>query len=153
MSQDFLLDLLNKNKVSFELVVFKESVKDSKSSASASNFALDRIVKTILFVDKSNNVFSVIIRSSERVCRHKVRSFFDCSKLSLIGFDDVSGFVGFPAGGVPPFGYSAKFIIDSDLGDDEEVLVGGGTIYSLIRIRVRDIKKLCNPLVGNVKQD
>lgn len=153
MSQEFLLDLLNKHGIEFELVVFKESVKDSKSSATASKLDLNKIVKTVLFSDKSNHVFSAIIRSTERVSKSKVKNALNTSKLDLIKFEEVVSLVGFPAGGVPPFGYDASFVIDCDLGDDEVVLVGGGTIYSLLRIKIKDIKKLSNPVVCDIKQE
>lgn len=153
MSQEILLDILNKNGVDSELIFFKESVKDSKSSATASKLDLSKIVKTVLFIDKAGGVCSAIIRSTERVSKSKVREALNTSKLELIKFEDVISHVGFPAGGVPPFGYSASFVIDSDLGDDEVVLVGGGTIYSLLRIKIKDIKKLSSPVVFDIKQE
>ena len=153
MDQKKLLKILDSNNIKFELLIFSESVKDSKSSASASKLDLNKIAKTILFKDKKNNVYSVIVRSNERVQKSKVKAFLETSKLDLIKFEDVIKFVGFPAGGVPPFGYDAVFIMDSDLKDDEEVLVGGGTIYSLLKLKIKDIKKLINPRVVDVKQE
>jgi prolyl-tRNA editing enzyme YbaK/EbsC (Cys-tRNA(Pro) deacylase) len=152
MDQKELLKLLDSNNIKFELLIFSESVKDSKSSASASKLDLNKIAKTILFKDKQDKVYSVIIRSSERVQKSKVKDFLKSSKLDLIKFEDVIKFVNFPAGGVPPFGYDAVFIMDSDLGDDEDVLVGGGTIYSLLKLKIKDIKKLINPYIVDVKQ-
>ncbi len=153
MSQKSLLELLEEKSIVHELVTFKESVKDSKSSASASRLDLSKIVKTVLFLNKEGVVCSAIIRSTERVSKSKVKAVLDTSKLELVKFEDVINRVGFPAGGVPPFGYDALFVVDSNLGDDELVLVGGGTIYSLLRIRVGDIKKLVKHVVGDIKQD
>ncbi|MFP4567475.1 MAG: aminoacyl-tRNA deacylase [Candidatus Woesearchaeota archaeon] len=152
MSQDKLLKILKDKDINAELIVFEESVKDSKSSASASKLDLSKIVKTILFKDKENVVYSAIIRSTERVRKSKVKDVFGSGKLDLISFDDVLSFVGYPAGGVPPFGYSARFVIDCDLSDDEVVLVGGGTIYSLFKLKVGDIKKLSCPVVADIRQ-
>ena len=152
MTQKTLLSLIDKNNIKAELLIFKESVKDSKASSEASKLDIDKIAKTILFKDKKNNIYSAIIRSTNRVQKSKVKEELNTTKLDLIPFDDVIKHIGFPAGGVPPFGYTATFIIDSDLKDDEEVLVGGGTIYSLIKIKIRDIKKLCNPKTADIKQ-
>ncbi len=151
MSKESLLNLLKKHEINSELIVFEESVKDSKSSASASKLDLKKIVKTVTFKDKQKKVYAVIIRATERVCKSKLKGLVQ-KKLQLIPFDDVIKYTSFPAGGVPPFGYDAFFIIDSDLSDLEEVLVGGGDIYSLLRIKIKDLKKLSSPVVCDVKQ-
>ena len=153
MSQESLLKSLEEKGVAHELITFKESVKDSKSSATASKLDLSKIVKTVLFLNKDGVVCSAIIRSTERVSKSKVKSVLDTSKLELIKFDDVIKHVGFPAGGVPPFGYDALFVVDSALGDDEVVLVGGGTIHSLLKLKIGDIKSLIDCVVGDIKQD
>lgn len=148
---DKLEALLKKHGVVYERIIYDESVKDSKSSATASKLDLNKIVKTVLFKTKQKSVISVIIRSTERVDKSKVKGAINSGKLELIQFDSVIDYVNYPAGGVPPFGYDAIFIMDSDLGDDELVLVGGGTIYSLIKIKIKDIKKLCVPLIVDVR--
>ncbi|MCC7574029.1 YbaK/EbsC family protein [Candidatus Woesearchaeota archaeon] len=149
---EHLLDFAKQKDVLLKRIVFKDSVKDSKMSAEVTGIDLSRIVKTVLFSDKHNKNYAVIIRGSERVSRAKLKSFFDVPKLEIVKFEDVIIRTGFPAGGVPPFGYDANFVMDSDLNDEEVVLVGGGTIYSLIEIKVKDIKKLCNPFILDVKQ-
>jgi Cys-tRNA(Pro)/Cys-tRNA(Cys) deacylase len=149
---DKLEALLKKNNIVYERIIFEESVKDSKSSSTASNLELNKIVKTVLFKNKQKQVISVIIRSTEKVDKSKVKEALNSSKLELIQFDSVINYVNYPAGGVPPFGYNAVFVMDSDLKDEELVLVGGGTIYSLIKIRIKDIKKLSKPLIVDVKQ-
>lgn len=147
-----LMDLIKGKKIHAQLKIYNESVKDSKASALASKLDLSKIVKTVTFKDKQKNVYAVIIRSTEKVDKTKVKNFLKTSKLELIQFESVEKYTGFPAGGVPPFGYDAIFIIDDDLADEEIVLVGGGTIYALIQLKIEDIKKLSNPAVFDVKQ-
>jgi Cys-tRNA(Pro)/Cys-tRNA(Cys) deacylase len=147
-----LMKLIEEKKIHTETLIFENTVKDSKKSADETGLELKKIVKTILFKDKNEKNYAVIIRGTERVSRQKVKNAINAPKLELIKFDDVIKRIGYPAGGVPPFGYEAQFIIDSDLKDEELVLVGGGTIYSLLKIKVEDIKKLSNPLILDTKK-
>lgn len=148
-----LIKIMQSKNVEFELLTFNKSVKDSKSSATATNLDLNKIVKTITFKDKQKKVYAIIIRSIESVDKTKIKKALNTSKLDLIQFESVEKYTGFPAGGVPPFGYDATFVIDSNLDDEEVVLVGGGTIYTLIKLKVKDIKKLSNPIILDVKNE
>lgn len=152
MTPEDLMKIIKSKGIEAELITFKESVKDSKSSATASNLDLNKIVKTITFKDKQKNVHSVIIRATERVCKSKLKKVIQ-GKTQLIPFDDVIKYTGFPAGGVPPFGYKANFIMDQSLKDEEVVLLGGGSIYSLIKISIKDLKKLNEPTIADIKQE
>lgn len=152
MNPEELMKIIKNKRIDAQLITFKESVKDSKSSATASKLDLKKIVKTITFKDKQKKIYSIIIRSTERVCKSKLKKIIQ-KKIQLIPFDDVKKYTGFPAGGVPPFGYDAEFIIDQDLKDDEIVLVGGGSIYTLIKIRIKDLKTITEPTIADIKQE
>ncbi|USN45169.1 MAG: YbaK/EbsC family protein [Candidatus Woesearchaeota archaeon] len=137
----------------FTLHEFSASVHSSVHSARASGIPLEKIVKTVLLEDKEERLFAVILFGKDLVDKNKIREQFSCSKLRLVPFEKVVKVCGFPAGGVPPFGFDATFIVDESLPDDLSVFVGGGDMHTLLEITVSEIKKACSPVVIKVKKE
>ncbi|HHY93244.1 MAG TPA: hypothetical protein GX511_07875, partial [Firmicutes bacterium] len=58
----------------------------------------------------------------------------------------------YPCGGVPSFGFSARFLIDPKVLEKEWVLTGGGSERSLIRIAPAELVTLSGGQVVRIRK-
>ncbi|HOP09023.1 MAG TPA: YbaK/EbsC family protein, partial [Candidatus Methanofastidiosa archaeon] len=66
--------------------------------------------------------------------------------------NEVMAMTGFPAGGVPPFGYDAVFLIDENVMERRAVWAGGGSDRALIKIRPQEIKRITDANVVRIRK-
>ncbi|MCY9528491.1 YbaK/EbsC family protein [Paenibacillus alvei] len=59
---------------------------------------------------------------------------------------------GYPAGGIPSFGFTATFLIDPKVLEQEFVYTGGGSPYSLTRISVQEMVRVNQAIVARVRK-
>ena len=145
-------EVLNRLGVHGTLLRFSDSVQNSALSAVAAGCCIEKVLKTILFEDAGGSLYAAIVRGSDRVDRASVKRAFNASKLELVPFDQVIEKCGYPAGGVPPFGFAASFVMDSSLFDAEEVYAGGGDQNSLFRTTVGEIRRANSAIQAVISQ-
>jgi prolyl-tRNA editing enzyme YbaK/EbsC (Cys-tRNA(Pro) deacylase) len=135
-------ELIENSAVKLRQIFYQNPVNNSLSSSKEAGVDLFKIIKTVIFEDEKSRIYAAIVRAQKRVDTKKIKKLFGIRDLHLIPFDKVEGIIGYPAGGVPPFGFSAEFVIDLDLDDSEIVFAGGGSIFTLIEIEVREIRRI-----------
>lgn len=59
---------------------------------------------------------------------------------------------GYLAGGVPPFGYSATFLIDPTVMEKEIVYAEGGTPNAIIRTSTKDIQRINKGAIARARK-
>lgn len=113
------------------------------------------IVKTVVFIDQDKtieegNAVVAIVPGESRVNRVKLKELCN-SRIKIAGSEEVLKLTGYPAGGVPPFGYDARFYIDKSLANKESAIyVGGGSVYSLTRTKISEIIKFSRPIIEDI---
>jgi len=137
------------NDIVLERMIFEEEVKTAEESSKYTGASPESNVKTVLFLDKDKRVYSVIARCMDKIDVKILQATYD-KKIYFMPWLEVERYVGYPAGGVPPFGYNARFVVSSDLMDEEEVYAGGGTERSIIKIRVKELKRVIKPDVLDI---
>lgn len=110
------------------------------------------LVKNICMVDPDGQLIIAIVNGVDRVDPAKVRSLLHINGLRMASAEDVLRKTGFPAGGVPSFGYAATFVVDENAASLEEVYTGGGSAFSLIKIRMADVLRLNHAIVADIRQ-
>lgn len=129
------------HQIKMELITYDKEVTNTLQSIQESGLSLDQIVKTVLVTDKQDKLYAVIIGGKYKVDTKVLRQHFQTSKLSLLPRDKVLDQIGYPAGGVPPFGYEAIFCMDQELVGKGIVYCGGGDTYTLMKIDQTEIQK------------
>lgn len=140
--QECLADFVRLNNIQLKKINFQNPVNNSSLSAKEMGVDLSKIIKTVVFKDENGSVYAAIVRGQQDVDTKIIKKFYKIKDLRLIARDDVIKEIGYPAGGVPPFGFAAKFILDSSLDSDEVVYAGGGSVYSLIEIKISEIERV-----------
>ncbi len=152
--QKFITD----NSLDAELVPFDTLVdhKDHVLEAIKDmNISLDDGIKTIVFYDQDKpllegNAVIAIVPAMARVDRKKVKELCG-SRIKIAGSDEVLQLTGYPAGGVPPFGFQARVYIDISLIKKEcYVYAGGGSVYALSKTKISEIIKSNNPIIEDI---
>ena len=59
---------------------------------------------------------------------------------------------GYICGGVPSFGYKARFLVDEKVLEKEVVYTGGGSENSLIKISVKELIRANNAKVAKISK-
>lgn len=134
-----------------ELVDHKENVLDTIKEKDI-NF--NDIVKTVVFLDldkklEYGNAVVAIVPASFRVSKDKLRKINN-SRIKISGPDEVLILTSYPAGGVPPFGFKARFYMDESLKNKNEVYAGGGSIRTLVKTTIKEILKATKAEVVNI---
>ncbi|MEK6841291.1 MAG: YbaK/EbsC family protein [Nanoarchaeota archaeon] len=112
------------------------------------------IVKTVVFVDLNKNEeygnsVIAIIPAEARVNKDKLRKVSN-SKVKIASAEQVLKLTSYPAGGVPPFGFKARFYLDKSLLNKNNVYAGGGSIRTLIKTTIKEILKTNKAEIVNI---
>lgn len=143
--EDRLADFVKLHNICLKNINFQNPVNNSSLSAKEMGVDLSKIIKTIVFKDENGSVYAAIVRGQQDVNTKIIKKLYKIKDLRLVARDDVIKEIGYPAGGVSPFGFVAKFILDSSLDSDEVVYAGGGSVYSLIEIKISEIERVSRP--------
>jgi len=155
------------NSLDAELVPFNTLVdhKDNVLEAiKGMNISLDDCIKTIIFYDQDKpllegNAVAAIVPAMARVDKTKVKELCK-SRIKIAGSEEVLKLTGYPAGGVPPFGFQARFYMDKSLVNlvdptnkknvENNVYAGGGSAYALSKTKISEIIKSDSPIVEDI---
>lgn len=150
--EEKLKNYIKENKIKAGQIIFENDVKTSKQAEVQTNNSL--IVKTVVFIDLNKsleygNAVIAIVPANSRVNKYKLRKISN-SKVKIASADQVLILTGYPAGGVPPFGFKARFYLDKSLKNKNEVYAGGGSIRTLIKTTIKEILKANKAEIVNI---
>ncbi|MEM1634508.1 MAG: YbaK/EbsC family protein [Nanopusillaceae archaeon] len=133
------LEIYLKNKGIFhEFLKFQDV---SKSKNIDNMIDINKVVKTIVFVNDKNEPVIVVLRSIYRVNQKKLAKILNVKDIRLATPEEVIKYTGYKVGGVAPFDINFKIYIDKELLNEDIVYTGGGDERHLLKIRVEDIIK------------
>lgn len=142
---------LRRNKADFEFLE-KRSTHHASEASDASGIPLDRIVKTLVFVDQDSKPLVAVVGANSNVSRHKLESCSHSKSVKMASDEAAEKATGYPTGGIPPVGHQKKLpvYVDREVLKNEYVWCGGGTRTRLVRLRVRDITRLVDAEVCDI---
>jgi prolyl-tRNA editing enzyme YbaK/EbsC (Cys-tRNA(Pro) deacylase) len=112
---------------------FDVSCHSVAEAAAAVGVTAHDFIKTICMRAKDGRFVAVIIKGDDRADRTAVQALLGIGKLSIASPAEMLASTGYPAGGTPPFGFDAVFVMDERVFAAKVVYGGGGSEYSLIR--------------------
>jgi len=134
-------------------------------AAAALGVTAQRIIKSLLFMVRLPDQSAaprpvlVIIGGPHQVDYRAIGARFGVSrkKVRLASAEEVLAILGYPAGGVPPFGHRTKVlvIVDAALlaehqGSDTAIYGGGGDESTMLEIRLTELLRVVQPEVLSV---
>jgi len=142
---------LEDNKVEYEILNLDESVATCVEAAVQMGEKAEDIVKSITFY-KDDTVIIAIVRKEDRVDKSKIAESLRLTGIKLCSPDETLEKTGYPAGGVPPLGYDAVFLMDDRVKEKEEVIAGGGNDHTLIKIKTEELLRFNKAKIIDIRK-
>ena len=140
-----LLEFIKQNNVKAEHLVFETSCHSVEEAAASANAKPEDFVKNVCVINESNNELIVcIVPGHKRLDLKKLAALVGSKKLRLANANEILEKTGYPMGGTPSFGYSARFFIDNEVFTKEIVYSGGGSQNALTKTSPNEIVKINN---------
>jgi prolyl-tRNA editing enzyme YbaK/EbsC (Cys-tRNA(Pro) deacylase) len=121
-------------------------------AAAAIGVDQDRILKSLLFRDRTGKLALAIACGTGRVDRDRLAAVAGLDRPRMADAATVLAATGYPAGGVPPVGHAAPLavVVDRRVAALEVAYGGGGAEEVLLRIRPTDILRLTGATVADI---
>ena len=135
---------LREQAVKGEVIRLDRETPTVELAAGALGVATDAIIKSLLFQAKDGECVLVIASGTGRVDVKKLKAVTGKDGWRLAKPDVVLRITGYPAGGTPPIGHAEKLrvLMDRRAAARDVVYGGAGTLNSMLRIRIADIRRL-----------
>jgi prolyl-tRNA editing enzyme YbaK/EbsC (Cys-tRNA(Pro) deacylase) len=146
--EDKLKRYIEAHNIKCEHLRFDNPVHTAEEAANATGAPVGLITKSVIFRDANGATVVGLVPAGFRVSVSKLESASARSGLVLTDSDETYKRTGYPAGGVPCFGYEALFVMDPLVEQNDCIYTGGGSEYSLLKITVADVLRLANPMTG-----
>ncbi|MES5955442.1 aminoacyl-tRNA deacylase [Bacillus fungorum] len=145
-------EYLNETKINAQHLILNESCHSVEEAAKAVNAYKEEFVKNICMMDQNGNLIVAIVKGEDRASTSRVSKALNIARPRLATENEVLEGTGYPAGGVPSFGYRAEFLIDPRVTELTYVFTGGGSPNSLVKITVEDLLKVNKGLVVRIRK-
>ena len=142
---------LHQNQIEFEFLE-KRSTHHATEASRATDIPLDRIMKTLVFVNQDSKPLIAMVRADCNVSRHKLEACSHSKSVKLASDEIAEKVTGYPTGGIPPVGHKKKLpvYLDRRVLSNEYVWCGGGVRTRLVELKVQDIIRLAAPQVCDI---
>lgn len=134
--------------IAAELVFPPQETPTVAQAAQALGCTQEQIVKSVLFLIRDGGDYAavlVITNGAAQIDFRKLADVFQVGRkrIRLALPEMVLAITGFPAGGVPPFGFEQAIptFIDESVFDQTVVYGGGGDEWTLLRITPQELQR------------
>ncbi len=134
-----LKSFIQNNNTPCEHLVFSDRCHSVAEAARAAGVTPQDFVKNVCLIDSQGSIVVAIVRGDDRVDTSRVAKVLGVKKMKIASPEEMLEKTGYPCGGTPSFGYPARFLIDERVLEIEWVYSGGGSEYSLTKIRPSDL--------------
>ncbi|MBM7583486.1 prolyl-tRNA editing enzyme YbaK/EbsC (Cys-tRNA(Pro) deacylase) [Bacillus pakistanensis] len=135
-------EYIESTKIEAEHITLKQSCHSVSDAVEAIGVSENEVVKNICMIDQNGRFIVAIVRGGDRASTSRVGKALEIERPRLADEDEVLKYTGYPAGGVPSFGFDAEFVIDQKVTEMDTVYTGGGSPYSLVKIMVEDLLRI-----------
>ena len=143
LNEKDLEKFLKERNVELELPKFEEAVMSSKLAEEQINGI---IIKSILLICDGRPILCILFEK-DIIDFEKIKRELNCKNVRVAKAKEVKEITGYDIGALTPIVHKQKIktIVDSKvdtLNDEEEVYLGGGSHYHLLKIKKRELMKI-----------
>ena len=140
--EEKLKRFMRDNNVNGEHLSFRESCHSVEEAASAANAGPDDFVKGICMIDSNGKLIVAVVCGGDRASTSRVEKALNIDRPRVATPKEALEKAGYPCGGIPSFGYDARFLIDPRVMERDAVYTGGGSVRSLVRISPKELLRV-----------
>ena len=136
-----------------QVVELPASTRTAQEAAQAIGCTVGQIVKSLVFRGTRTGKPILVLASGVNRVNEKRLSEWAGEPIGKADADFVRRHTGFAIGGIPPVGYPApvETYIDEDLLQYHEIWAAAGTPYAVFRLTPKDLGKIGQGSVVNIK--
>ena len=149
---DKLLVHITEHQIQCDHLVFEQSTHSVAEAAKAAGVTPQDFIKSICMLTKDGGVVVAIVKGEDRADRRAVQDVLQLGKLSIASPEAMLEKTGYPAGGTPPFGFEATFVMDERVFEMPVVYGGGGSDRALIRITPQEMQHANGARVAKIRR-
>lgn len=127
------------NGVLAEHLRFAQPVRSVAEAAAAARSDPTAFVKSVVLLQPDGGLVVAVVKGEDFVSRSRVARALGADEPKIAEPEEVLRRTGYPAGGVPPFGFPATFLVDERVLERAWVYAGGGSQRALLRIDVPEL--------------
>jgi prolyl-tRNA editing enzyme YbaK/EbsC (Cys-tRNA(Pro) deacylase) len=150
--EDKLSAYITEHHIQCDHLTFEQSTHSVAEAAEAADVTPQDFIKSICMLTKEGRVVVAIVKGEDRADRKAVQQALGLGKLSIASPEEMLEKTGYPAGGTPPFGFEAAFVMDERVLEMPIVYGGGGSDHALIRITPQEMQRANGARVAKVRQ-
>lgn len=152
---DDLGDYIKKYNVKAEIIDLEVEMKTSDLAAKMLNTDLKNIFKSMVLHNKKDKEVAVVVLAGDAKMNLELAAEalgWKGKKISFATREVALEKTGYPAGGIPPFGYREKLkvVVDKELENFDEGYGGGGRYEYMVKIHPKEIIRVTNAIVTKV---
>ena len=140
------------NNIQAEFISVAASCHSVEDTARVLGVEPGQVVKNICLVDSEERLYVTILRGDTRLDKDRLKILLGLPKLSMATKEQVLKLTGYPTGGVPPFGYVAKFILDEKVKETQFVYTGAEDDFALLKISVKALLDANGARIASIVQ-
>ncbi|GAA4706983.1 aminoacyl-tRNA deacylase [Brevibacillus fulvus] len=134
-----VIDFIADSGLQAEHIILAHSCHSVTEAATAVNEPIQHFVKNICMVADDERLIVAIVKGEDRASTSRVAKALQSSPPRLATETEILEKTGFPAGGVPSFGFPATFLIDPKVMEVPYLYTGGGSPFSLTRLSPQEL--------------
>lgn len=141
-----------------EHLVFDRSTHSVAEAAVAADAPVDAFVKSICMRADAQGedgggagLVVAVVKGEDRASTTRVGRVVGAA-VRLASPEEVLASSGYPAGGTPPFGFAARFLVDERVMARDVVYAGGGSDRALVRVSPAELLRVNGGVVARVRK-
>lgn len=139
---------IREHNIAAEHLRFEKTLHTVDDTVRVTGFDIDLITKSMIFKDDTARTIVGMVPARFRVSASRLGRILNCAPPTLVSPSEAYERTGYPAGGMPCFGYDAIIVIDPFVTRKQFVYTGGGSEFSLVKISADEIVRITKPRVG-----
>ncbi len=146
-----LRDYIASAAVAAEHFVYEQSCHSVAEAAEAAGVTREDLIKSICMMTGDELVVAVV-KGEDAASTSRVGKFLGLERPRPATLEEMLARTGYPAGGTPPFGFSARFLVDERVLLTPVVYGGGGSARALVRLSSPELVRANGGTVARVRR-
>jgi Cys-tRNA(Pro)/Cys-tRNA(Cys) deacylase len=150
--ENSLIEFMREKNIRGEHLAVGKSCHSVEEAARAIDGSPEDFIKSICMIDQKGRMIVAIVRGDHRASTSRVAKALSIARPRIATPDEILEKTGYPAGGVPPFGFDAIFLIDPKVMEQDMVYGGGGSETSLVKVQPGELQEATNGQIVRVRK-